>query len=438
MYTTIANGKRIAEAQRRLETCARDAAARSELIQLGYQGGGKKVLAHFLPEHDFWIAMGDAKNRNWNALGLGNPFETTHDIVAELNPPIEGINRRVSGAFVQSPDGIVHPAHRGRIGGGRPGIGKKAFLSWYDGPIHPVEDEGKTTDMIFFPALEDPDLLEALAKFTRAVDAFKHQAVRGKSTPTTTRQPQNTQKKRQSKRVRHSDRPSNSRLDHLKRLYVLLDELSDKLGGPRLLSECSGRMDWPTRGIYFFMEPGEERIHSGRGPRIVRVGTHALTRNSSTTLWNRLSQHRGVAKSGSGNHRGSIFRLNVGNALIAKNGYDYPTWGEGNSASTEVRAAEEALEREVSDFIGQMPFLWLAIDDAPGRNSLRGHIERNTIALLSNLGKSSLDPASRSWLGQYCSKPLVQMSELWQSNHVDEIYDPGFLDRLAALIKDMP
>jgi len=34
-----------------------------------------------------------------------------------------------------------------------------------------------------------------------------------------------------------------------------------------------------------------------------------------TTLWARLSQHRGSAKSGGGNHRCSIFRLLVGRAL---------------------------------------------------------------------------------------------------------------------------
>jgi hypothetical protein len=49
---------------------------------------------------------------------------------------------------------------------------------------------------------------------------------------------------------------------------------------------------------------------------IVRVGTHALETGSQTTLWKRLSQHRGQARSGSGNHRGSIFRLIVGTALI--------------------------------------------------------------------------------------------------------------------------
>ena len=74
-------------------------------------------------------------------------------------------------------------------------------------------------------------------------------------------------------------------------------------------------MDWPRRGVYFFFEPGESRSLSGTGSRIVRLGTHALANGSRSTLWQRLSQHRGNAKGDGGNHRGSIFRLLVGVAL---------------------------------------------------------------------------------------------------------------------------
>jgi hypothetical protein len=38
--------------------------------------------------------------------------------------------------------------------------------------------------------------------------------------------------------------------------------------------------------------------------------------------------------------------------------------------------------------------LWLSVDDEPGPQSLRGCIERNAIALLSNYGKLPIDPPS--------------------------------------------
>ena len=115
------------------------------------------------------------------------------------------------------------------------------------------------------------------------------------------------------------------RIGDLERFYAILEDLSETTGGARLLSACTGRMDWPIRGIYFFQESGEIRTDTGSGPRIVRVGTHALKSGSRTTLWNRLAQHKGPAKTGGGNHRGSIFRLIVGTALMNDNEHTVPT-----------------------------------------------------------------------------------------------------------------
>ena len=106
----------------------------------------------------------------------------------------------------------------------------------------------------------------------------------------------------------------------------------------------------------------------------------------------------------------------------------------GSSAPRQTRDMETHVERAVSEYIGQMPFLWLAIDDSPGKNSLRGHIERNAIALLSNREKPPLDSPSPAWLGLDCPREKVRTSGLWNQNHVDEAYDPAFLDTLEDLI----
>ena len=232
-------------------------------------------------------------------------------------------------------------------------------------------------------------------------------------------------------------RMNSSRIDDLKRLYSAIDWLKTCLGGTRTLASCNSRLGWPRRGVYFFMEDGETRSDSGFGPRIVRVGTHALKSGSGTKLWTRLSQHRGQVQSGVGNHRGSIFRLIVGTALIARDGHVCATWGVGNSASSEIRAGEIAVEREVSRFIGAMPFVWIDVDDEPGAESLRGYIERNAIALLSNYGKQPVDPPSAGWLGRHCDRERVRESGLWNQNHVDESYDPTFLDRLDEQVRGM-
>lgn len=229
-----------------------------------------------------------------------------------------------------------------------------------------------------------------------------------------------------------------ARSDHLDHFYALMSRLEKRNGGFRRLSSCNGRMPWPGRGVYFFFELGEDRRVVGSGPRIVRVGTHALKEGSATTLWNRLSQHKGQIVSGGGNHRGSIFRLLVGTALIKRDGLGYATWGRGSSASAEIRKTEQDLERAVSDVICQMPFLYLAIEDQPGPHSRRGYIERNSIALLSNFAKPALDSPSSNWLGQFCNRERVRASGLWNSNHVDEKYDSNFLKVLDQLINQVP
>ena len=229
---------------------------------------------------------------------------------------------------------------------------------------------------------------------------------------------------------------TSSRLEHLSRFYSLLGVLEGQLGGARRLRDCSSQMSWPRRGVYFFREPDEARTNSGTGPRIVRVGTHALKAGSKTELWDRLKQHRGSVRSGRGNHRGSIFRLTVGTAVVERDGLACPSWDTCRGrVPREVRQRELELEKAVSNVIGAMPFLWLAIEDEAGPASLRGYVERNSIALLSNLGKEAIDPPSRTWLGGHCDREKVRAAGLWNSNHADERYDPAFLDTLAGLIE---
>jgi hypothetical protein len=230
-----------------------------------------------------------------------------------------------------------------------------------------------------------------------------------------------------------------SRLNNITEFYELLANLERKLGGKRTLEKCDGRMNWPQRGIYFFFEIGENRDQTSGELRVVRVGTHALKERSKTTLWHRLKQHKGNDKGGAGNHRGSIFRSHVGSALIQKDnwaGEIKETWGIGQNAPREVKCLEKSLEQSVSQYIRKMPFLWLEVNDEPGPNSLRGYIEGNSIALLSNYNSVSdpIDSPSSTWLGHWAKSEKVRNSGLWNSDHVMDVYDPKFLEILKQQI----
>jgi hypothetical protein len=196
------------------------------------------------------------------------------------------------------------------------------------------------------------------------------------------------------------------RLSDLKRFYVALARISDRVGGLRRLNACHGRMVWPAQGVYFFFEDGELRSDSGRGLRVVRVGTHGLKEGSATTLWRRLAQHGGVRRSGGGNHRGSVFRLHLGTALAGRDKWlACPTWASARTAPAVTRLSERKLEMTVTNVVGRMSLAWLSVSDESGPRSERGYVERNAIALLSNLDKTPLDSPSSDWLGNLVRRP---------------------------------
>jgi len=231
-----------------------------------------------------------------------------------------------------------------------------------------------------------------------------------------------------------------SRPDDIDRFYDLLGGLEERVGGTQCLDDCTGYMDWPERGIYVFFAPDERRAE-GPERRVTRIGTHAVSSGSGTTLWNRLRNHRGSLRGSypdGGNHRGSVFRERVGEALIEREGLDnrFPEWANGQSASSEIREQEHSHEQQVSEYIRRLPFLWVRVDDEPGPNSLRAYLERNSIALLSNYGRSSVDPRSPDWLGRESPCKKIRESGLWNINHVDEEYDSQFMDVLDDKITE--
>ena len=231
-----------------------------------------------------------------------------------------------------------------------------------------------------------------------------------------------------------------ARREDIYRFYGLLEELEDRVGGKQKLKDCTGYMDWPTRGVYIFFAQDEHRA-SGNQLRVTRIGTHAVSEGSSTSLWDRLRTHRGAMRGsyeGGGNHRGSVFRKRVGEAFVERDSLHdaYPNWGEGSSAKRERRLDELEMEQRVSDYLRDLPFLWVNVDDEPSADSQRAVIERNTIALLSNYERDAVDARSDDWLGTHSRSEKIRNAGLWNVNHVDEQYDRSVLDSLQAAIEE--
>lgn len=218
-------------------------------------------------------------------------------------------------------------------------------------------------------------------------------------------------------------RPTRPMVDEV---YRLLGRLKAGLGGARILRECSGKMVWPKRGIYLFFEAGEFRHSPINVPRVVRVGTHAVSLGSSSTLWTRLRTHRGHEDS-SGNHRASVFRLHVGMALLARDRASLDTWGVGQAADAAIRLRERDMEKAVSEYIGRMSLLWIDIADAAGPDSDRAFLEQNLIASLSH-GGHPIDPPSQTWLGLHSPRAAIRKSGMWNIDYVEQRCHPRFLE----------
>ena len=229
---------------------------------------------------------------------------------------------------------------------------------------------------------------------------------------------------------------SRARIAHIDRFYSLLGRLATVGAGSRQsLSSFTAKSIPAKRGVYFFFEQGERRMTSPFDDRVTRIGTHSVSLGSKATLWNRLRTHRGGG-SGIGNHRGSIFRLHVGDSIIRRSEFQtvFTTWGVGQSAPKEVRANEEEIELEVSAIIGRMPVIWLEVGDAASADSDRTYIERNLIALLAS-PRGPIDLPSAGWLGAWSTREAIRASGLWNVNHVYEQYDPAVLDVLERYVE---
>ena len=154
----------------------------------------------------------------------------------------------------------------------------------------------------------------------------------------------------------------------------------------------------PKQGLYFFYEDGEITSHTGK-PRIVRVGTHGPNR----TLKRRLRDHY------NGNREGSIFRKELGSALLKRSGASEDQireWRKKRKLSRSWHTFEK-IERQVSEILRlKFTFKALSVDTEEERS----HLEETIIPTLAACSKCQ---PSNDWLGKFAWKETIISSGLW-------------------------
>ncbi len=172
----LTDRREIARAQENLQGHFKNGATKQGAVSLGFQGGRIDGAASWRADLGIWAVFRELEDRYWNAFGTVDPFEGSPSIVVEINPPQEGSTRRLGGAFARDSEGGVFLVHRGKVGGGRKGVGKTAFMDSLPGKKALVVHEGKSDPVVVVGSLDSVEFLEELASFVRSVERFKEQA----------------------------------------------------------------------------------------------------------------------------------------------------------------------------------------------------------------------------------------------------------------------
>ena len=162
-------------------------------------------------------------------------------------------------------------------------------------------------------------------------------------------------------------------------------------------------------GVYILFEKNE---FGHNGDRIVRIGSHTGNDN----LVKRLEEH--FLKE---NKDRSIFRKNIGRALLNKNSDSYlDIWDidlTSKKARTEYQSFikkdyQELIEKQVSDYIrDNFTFSVIEVLDKEERISL----EKRLIEIVSSCNECY---PSNNWLGKSSPVDKIRVSGLWHTQYV--------------------
>jgi hypothetical protein len=144
-------------------------------VELGHPGATDRAKVGWSESLGIWIfSRKIADHRYWNAFGIGRPEGGARiPITCEINFPLCGIDRRTGGAFAEDGAGRVFVVHRGKLGGGRKGVGKGLFENHYRGVWEVMDDGGEETPVALIGVLNSPRFARQIAQFVAKIPRIK-------------------------------------------------------------------------------------------------------------------------------------------------------------------------------------------------------------------------------------------------------------------------
>lgn len=179
MLKLLSQKKRKERAQRSMQLALEEALSLQGTGLIGFPSGVVELPIFSNGPGSLWFASDQFKDvktpRFWNAFGIYDPNKSKQAISVEINIPFPNESASVAGFFAEnSQTGDVYLMHSGKIGGGKKGVGKTAFLAWSHAKLTTVLDEnGNPRDGIIIAKLDQADFSHRIWNFTQIVSKFK-------------------------------------------------------------------------------------------------------------------------------------------------------------------------------------------------------------------------------------------------------------------------
>jgi hypothetical protein len=166
-------------AQATLERRIREKLTSQGERNIGFPAGNVDEVVYAGKPGELWAAFSSLDSakvpRLWNAFGVYDPKLHAQVITVEINIPTTTNSAQIAGFFARdSHTDRLYLLHDGSVGGGKPGVGRQAFLASSKASLQDVtRTDGYVRPGVVIGAVEFDDFVPRLWRFVQQVQAFK-------------------------------------------------------------------------------------------------------------------------------------------------------------------------------------------------------------------------------------------------------------------------
>lgn len=175
MITVVSDKKEILQLHQQFQKKLKSSLVKPVDCWVGHPGGNFEDKVHYSDKLNIWLSHSKHDTRFWNGFGIGHPKEgTNNSLVGEINFPFGGINRSIAGVFAVDEKQKVLVLHRGRIGGGKKGIGKDFFMNNFRGDFITATDGDRQNEFCLVGELDSAYFPRQVANFISEIYRVKN------------------------------------------------------------------------------------------------------------------------------------------------------------------------------------------------------------------------------------------------------------------------